>query len=57
MFGGAIILLLMTFVQTAEQLVFLRGFQGLVTGTIAAASALVAAAVPRERLGYSMGLL
>lgn len=57
MFGGAIILLLMAFVQTAEQLVLLRAIQGLVTGTIAAASALVAAAVPRERLGYSMGLL
>lgn len=57
MFGGAIILLLMAFVQTAEQLVFLRAVQGLVTGTVAAASALVAASAPRERMGYSMGLL
>ncbi len=57
MFGGSIIVILMAFVQTAEQLVVLRAIQGLVTGTIAAASALVAAAVPRERMGYSMGLL
>ncbi len=57
MFGGSIILLMMAFVQTAEQLVVLRAIQGLVTGTIAAASALVAASVPRERMGYSMGLL
>jgi DHA1 family multidrug resistance protein-like MFS transporter len=57
MFGGAIILLLMGFVQTAEQLVILRAIQGLVTGTVAAANALVAAAVPRERTGFAMGLL
>lgn len=57
MFGGAIILLLMGFVQTAEQLVLLRAVQGLVTGTVAAANALVAAAAPRERAGFAMGLL
>lgn len=57
MFGGAIILLLMGFVQTAEQLVVLRAIQGLVTGTVAAANALVAATAPRERTGFAMGLL
>jgi DHA1 family multidrug resistance protein-like MFS transporter len=55
--GGAVVILLMGFVQTAEQLVFLRAVQGLVTGVIAAASALVAAVAPRERTGYAMGLL
>ena len=40
MFGGAIILLMMAFVTNAEQLVFLRAIQGLITGTIAAANAL-----------------
>ncbi len=55
--GGAFVILLMGFVQTAEQLVFLRAVQGLVTGVIAASSALVAAVVPRERMGSAMGLL
>lgn len=57
MFGGAIILFLMAFAQSAEQLVAMRAIQGLITGTVAAANALVAAAVPRERVGYAMGLL
>lgn len=55
--GGAVIILLMGFVQTAEQLVILRAVQGLITGIIAAMSALVAAVTPRERTGYAMGLL
>lgn len=57
MFGGTVVLLLMGFAQSAEQLVLLRAVQGLVTGTIGAANALVAAAVPREHTGYAMGLL
>ena len=56
-FGGAVILLLMAFVRSAEELVLLRALQGLITGTISAANALIAASVPRERLGYAMGLL
>jgi DHA1 family multidrug resistance protein-like MFS transporter len=55
--GGAVVILLMGFVQTAEQLFLLRAVQGVVTGVIAAASALVAAVTPRERTGYAMGLL
>jgi DHA1 family multidrug resistance protein-like MFS transporter len=57
MLGGAVIMLLMAFVRSAEELVLLRAIQGLITGTIGAANALVAAAVPRERTGYAMGLL
>lgn len=57
MFGGAVILLLMAFVTSAEQLVLLRTIQGLITGTIAAANALVAAVVPRRQTGYAMGLI
>ncbi len=57
MFGGAIILLLMAFVRSAEELVLLRAIQGLITGTIAAANALVASQVPRQSTGYAMGLL
>jgi DHA1 family multidrug resistance protein-like MFS transporter len=57
LFGGALLVLLMGHVQSAEQLVLLRAIQGLVTGVIGAASALVAAAAPRERTGFAMGLL
>jgi MFS transporter, DHA1 family, multidrug resistance protein len=57
MFGGVIILLLMAFVRSAEELVLLRAIQGTITGTIGAANALVAAVVPRGQTGYAMGLL
>jgi DHA1 family multidrug resistance protein-like MFS transporter len=57
MFGGAIILLMMAFVANAEQLVLLRAIQGFITGTVAAANALIAAVAPRDRTGYAMGLL
>jgi DHA1 family multidrug resistance protein-like MFS transporter len=57
MFGGALILGMMAFVRSAEELVLLRAVQGLITGTVGAANALVAAVVPRERTGYAMGLM
>ena len=57
MFGGTFILLLMAFARSAEDLVILRAIQGLITGTVAAANALVAAMAPREHSGYAMGLL
>ena len=57
MFGGAAIILLMAFARSAEELVLLRAVQGLITGVVAAANALVAASAPRERIGYAMGLL
>ncbi len=56
-FGGTVILALMGLVQNGEQLIILRAIQGLVTGTVAANNALVAGVVPRERIGFSMGLL
>jgi len=55
--GGSVVILLMGFVANAEQLVALRAVQGLLTGVIAAANALIASVVPRERTGYAMGLL
>lgn len=55
--GGAVILTLMGFVKNAEQLVVLRTIQGMITGTIAAANALVAGTSPREHSGESLGLL
>ena len=57
MFGGALLLALMARVGSAEQLVLLRMAQGMVTGTIGAANALVAGVVPRQRMGYAMGIL
>jgi MFS transporter, DHA1 family, multidrug resistance protein len=57
MFGGVIVLLLMAFVKNAEQLVILRAIQGLITGTQAAANALVASEAPRDQAGYAMGIL
>ena len=56
-YGATITLLLMAFVQSAEQLVLLRTIQGLVTGVIAANNALVASIAPRRRSGYAMGIL
>ncbi len=57
LFGGAIMLLLMAFVQSAEQLILLRAIQGLVTGTMSAASAMIISVTPRHRTGYALGLL
>ncbi len=57
MFGGAITMAMMGFAQTAEQLIVIRAMQGLVTGTVSANNALVAAATPRRRVGFAMGAL
>lgn len=57
MFGGAALLLLMAFVTSAEQLVLLRAVQGLITGTVAAANALLASIAPRKETGFAMGML
>lgn len=55
--GGAVILVVMGFAQSAEQLALLRALQGLVTGTIPAANALVASTAPKEQTGEALGLL
>lgn len=57
MFGGAVVIVLMAFVQSAEQLVALRAVQGMVTGVVSAAVSLVAAATPRRHMGYAMGMM
>lgn len=57
MFGGAVIVGLMGFVRTPEQLTVLRLLQGAFTGTIAAATTLVASGTPREHLGETLGKL
>jgi DHA1 family multidrug resistance protein-like MFS transporter len=57
MFGGAVVLAAMGFVQNVQQLVLLRAVQGCLTGTVTAAMTLVASSAPRERSGYALGLL
>jgi DHA1 family multidrug resistance protein-like MFS transporter len=57
MFGGAAIIFLMGYARTAEELVLLRAIQGLITGVVSAANALVASVAPRERLGFAMGMI
>lgn len=57
MFGGAIILGVTGFVHNVPQLLFMRSLQGCVTGTVAAATTLLASGTPRERVGYALGLL
>ncbi len=57
MVGGGIFMIMMGFVQSAEQLILLRALQGMVTGTVSANNALVAASTPRERVGFAMGAL
>ncbi len=57
LFGGALVFTAMGFAQTVEQLLVLRIIQGLLTGTVSAATALVASHTPREQSGYALGLL
>ncbi len=57
MFAAGILLILMGLAKNVQQLLWLRVIQGLFTGTITAAIALVAAAIPRERSGFGLGLM
>ena len=57
MFSGGIILALMGVFHNIFAIVLLRTLQGLFSGTIAAASALVASGTPREKMPATMGLL
>jgi MFS transporter, DHA1 family, multidrug resistance protein len=56
-FGGAIAVGLMTIAPNMYLLVGCRVFQGLFTGSVSAASAMVAAMTPREKLPFAMGIL
>lgn len=57
MFGGSVIIGLMGFVQSVEQFALLRLIQGALTGTVTAATALVAGQTPNDRLGETLGKL
>jgi DHA1 family multidrug resistance protein-like MFS transporter len=57
LFGGAFTVALMGFAVAPWQLVALRMLEGTLTGTVAAATALVATSAPRHRLGYALGMV
>ena len=57
MLGGAITVGLIFFAQNPAQLVILRLLQGATSGTVAAATALVAAETPRSRVGWALGVV
>ncbi|MDQ6721715.1 MAG: MFS transporter [Candidatus Dormibacteraeota bacterium] len=57
MVGGGLTVGLIYFVQSPEQLVILRFLQGATSGTVAAATALVAVETPRNRVGWSLGVV
>ncbi|MCL2520542.1 MAG: MFS transporter [Spirochaetaceae bacterium] len=57
MFGGSVVIFVMTFVAGPTQLLILRVIQGSLTGSVAAATVLVAAMVPRQSAGMALGIL
>jgi MFS family permease len=57
MIGGAITVGLIYFTQNPTELLVLRFLQGATSGTVAAATALVAAETPRNRVGWALGVV
>ena len=57
MIGGGVSVGLMGLSQSALQLTVLRGIQGASSGTVAAATALVATETPAEHLAWGLGIL
>jgi DHA1 family multidrug resistance protein-like MFS transporter len=57
LFGGTVVMLLQGLVSAPWQFLVLRTLQGCLTGTVAAATIMVASIAPREEVGYSLGLL
>ena len=57
MFGGTIVMLLMSCAQSVGQLIFCRLLQGVFTGTVAASTALVASVTPPHRSGLTLGMM
>jgi DHA1 family multidrug resistance protein-like MFS transporter len=57
MFGGAVVTFAMGLVSNVWQLLLLRLLSGAATGTIAASVAMVSTAVPKQRLGYALGIM
>src|SRR5215212_6532805 len=56
LFGGAGVVM-MGFASSPWQLLELRVLEGILTGTVAAATALIATSAPKRRLGYALGMV
>ncbi len=56
-FSAAVLIGLSSLVQNVYELLALRMLQGVFTGTVTASQALVSSQVPKERLGFSLGLM
>src|SRR5215204_7385293 len=57
LFGGAGVVVMMGFANAPWQLLGLRVLEGILTGTVAAATALIATSAPKRRLGYALGMV
>jgi DHA1 family multidrug resistance protein-like MFS transporter len=57
MFGGAIVLSLIGISQNVWSIVVLRWAQGLITGSVAAMTALASSIVPKEKMSFAMGII
>lgn len=55
--GGTVMMTLMGTASHPWQLILFRGMGGIFTGTVAAATVLVASTAPRARMGQSLGML
>lgn len=55
--GSVVVLFLMGIATNPAMLVVLRLLQGVLTGTVTASQTLVSVHAPRERIGFSLGLL
>ena len=56
-FGGAISIFMMALATNVYQLLIIRIIQGVLTGSVAACTALVSANSPSRKMGFSLGLL
>lgn len=57
MFGGALVIFLMSLVRTVGQLFACRLLQGVLTGTVSASVALVASVTPEDKSGFALGMM
>jgi len=57
MFGSAVVLAFISLAPSVSYVIALRFTQGLLSGTVAAASALVSSLTPRDKMPFAMGLL
>src|SRR5919199_3685899 len=56
-FSAALLVGMMGLAQNVYHLLILRTLQGAFTGTVSASQALVASHTPRQRLGFSLGIM